>query len=200
MFLSLHWTIHSFFSQSLHIFIMKYNPLLLLAIALPCTLAAPANIESRQTTAQCGIAGYSKPNVNAYYFNYSPTQATYAACSALCKSDAPCASFAFGEGYCMLFNVANNANPTPGSPYTFYDKSCLPTTTTTTTAPTATNPPGVTCGVKGYDTAGFSSYYDATPANANFAACSAHCKADINCGCFAFGNGACLHYSFSAYA
>ncbi|KAJ4374337.1 hypothetical protein N0V83_003078 [Neocucurbitaria cava] len=44
----------------------------------------------------------------------------------LCKADAKCKSFGYGEANCMLFDVpaGDNTNYNPMSPYTFYDVSC----------------------------------------------------------------------------
>jgi hypothetical protein len=68
---------------------------------------------------------------------------------------------------------------------------------TSTTAVAASSPE---CGVVGYDKGNPTAYYfDGSGLNANFAACSALCKAN-SCVSFAFGNGDCLLYSASVYA
>ncbi|EAT92528.2 hypothetical protein SNOG_01033 [Parastagonospora nodorum SN15] len=73
----------------------------------------------------CGIVAYVK-STPAYYFESSGTKNTFSACQALCKADAKCLSFGYGEANCMLFDVAaaDNTNYNPTSPYTFYDVSC----------------------------------------------------------------------------
>ncbi|OAL52734.1 hypothetical protein IQ07DRAFT_381562 [Pyrenochaeta sp. DS3sAY3a] len=75
--------------------------------------------------AGCGIVAYVKTTA-AYYFESSGTKNTFAACQALCKADAKCKSFGYGEANCMLFdvNAADNTNYNPSSPYTFYDVTC----------------------------------------------------------------------------
>jgi hypothetical protein len=80
----------------------------------------------------------------AYYFESSGTKNNFSACQALCKADAKCKSFGYGEANCMLFDVntyapvcsphpssmtnssisADNTNYNPMSPYTFYDITC----------------------------------------------------------------------------
>jgi len=62
----------------------------------------------------------------AYYFESSGTKNTFSACQSLCRADAKCVSFGYGEANCMLFDVpaADNTNYNPSSPYTFYDAGC----------------------------------------------------------------------------
>lgn len=77
----------------------------------------------------CGRAGYdnSGHDCNASQPAYSiDTKATTPqSCSALCKSESKCKSFAVGDGHCFLYADPTENNFTPGqSPYFFYDISC----------------------------------------------------------------------------
>jgi hypothetical protein len=83
---------------------MKLDPLVLLAVALPCAFAGPANgLRERQTTLTCGVVGYD--TTAAYYYDGSGANGNFAACSALCNADSNCESFGFGSGDCLLYSV-----------------------------------------------------------------------------------------------
>jgi len=73
---------------------------LLLALALT-TLASPPRIARRADSLQCAVRGYDR-GVNAY--SYSTKHGTYKACSSECSADSRCASFAVGEGACLLYS------------------------------------------------------------------------------------------------
>jgi hypothetical protein len=153
-----------------------------------------------------------------YSYDGSGKYATYTSCSAKCKADSKCVSFAFGGSECNLYklSVASNVTPNSGSKYTFYDTTCVTSSSTTTsssqktTSSTMTTPTSSvtssssstsstspvaspSCGVKGYDK--INTYnFDGKAADANFAVYSARCKADSKCASFTFGNGQCLLY------
>ena len=86
------------------------------------------------TAETCGISGYDNSGhdcagVPAYNIDIEAT--TPALCSALCKSESTCHSFAVGNKHCLLYSVPTKDNFTPGatkgpdrSPYYFYDVSC----------------------------------------------------------------------------
>ncbi len=150
----------------------------------------------------CGEKGYSIGD--SYYYDESGANANLAACGTICKADKECKSFAFGGEECDLYTqtVASNVEIDSGSPYTFYDISCVGTTSSSTissrTSSTSSTPTAsLTCGVAGYDkTATYNS--DGSVTNANLNACSAKCKADSQCLSFAIGSGDCLLYAVSA--
>ncbi|KAF1914043.1 hypothetical protein BDU57DRAFT_331576 [Ampelomyces quisqualis] len=95
---------------------------------VPAPSSTVVTLPSPSPTAapSCGIVAYVK-SIPAYYFESSGTKNTFLACQALCKADAKCLSFGYGEANCMLFDVpsADNTNYNPMSPYTFYDVACL---------------------------------------------------------------------------
>lgn len=138
----------------------------------------------------CGISGYdnsghdsaSKP---AYKVDTKAT--TPQLCSALCKKDSKCKSFAVGKGSCYLYSAPTENNFTPDdtstfsptrSPYYFYDVSC---------AITASSPPlkhsNPICGVQGYDRG--------NPRPGPYGSentregCAAACRAQTGCTAFA---------------
>jgi hypothetical protein len=80
----------------------------LLALLLPAAFAVPhaqANGNDLDRRApSCGVKGYDN-GVDAYYYDSSGTQSTYAQCSAICKTRANCISFAISSRVCMLFTV-----------------------------------------------------------------------------------------------
>jgi hypothetical protein len=75
-------------------------------------------------------------------------------CSALCKSDSKCQSFAVGKETCLLYPAPAENNITPDdcrrepsrSPYYFYEASCE---VTSSSPPLLHSSP--TCGTQGYD-------------------------------------------------
>ena len=80
-------------------------------------------------TETCGRAGYDNsghhecPGQPAY--KNDPKANTPHLCSALCKSESVCQSFAVGDGNCLLYAVPTEGNFTPEkSPYFFYDVGC----------------------------------------------------------------------------
>jgi hypothetical protein len=80
----------------------------LLALLLPAAFGAPqaeahGNHLDRRAPS-CGVKGYDN-GVDAYYYDSSGTQSTYAKCSAICKSRVKCVSFAISSRVCMLFTV-----------------------------------------------------------------------------------------------
>lgn len=94
-----------------------------LAIGTLLLAATSATVET------CGRAGYDNsghhecPSPPAYTDDRKA--ATPQLCSALCKSESKCQSFAVGDGSCLLYAVPTEDNFTPGrSPYFFYDVSC----------------------------------------------------------------------------
>ena len=68
-----------------------------LAILLPSVVALQG-IQGRQTT--CGVKGYDK-GTTAYYYERA---ASAAACGALCIANSNCKSWAYGQGYCLLYS------------------------------------------------------------------------------------------------
>src|SRR6266536_6127398 len=72
----------------------------------------------------CGVAGFDNGTI-AYNFDNS-TSGTFEACSARCKADVACGSFAIGGGACLLYQPAIETFvvPVEASPFTFYDISC----------------------------------------------------------------------------
>ncbi|KAL5114473.1 hypothetical protein ACEQ8H_007616 [Pleosporales sp. CAS-2024a] len=91
----------------------------------PTQTPSPTPTPTPTGAPSCGIIGYVR-STPAYYFESSGTQASFGACGALCRADARCESFGYGEADCMLFDVSGgvNTNVNPTSPYTFYDKAC----------------------------------------------------------------------------
>jgi hypothetical protein len=94
-----------------------------LTIATLLLATASATVET------CGRAGYDNsghhecPSPPAYTNDHKA--ATPQLCSALCKSESKCQSFAVGDGSCLLYEVPTEDNFTPErSPYFFYDVSC----------------------------------------------------------------------------
>lgn len=94
-----------------------------LTIATLLIATASAAVET------CGRAGYDnsghheRPSPSAYTSDRKA--ATPQLCSALCKSESKCQSFAVGDGSCLLYEVRTEDNFTPEqSPYYFYDVSC----------------------------------------------------------------------------
>jgi hypothetical protein len=65
--------------------------------------------------------------------------------------------------------------------------------TATAAAPTVTSLAYSNCGLKGFDKGQAAYHFDTS--NGNFAACSALCVADPQCGEFAYGSGSCLLYN-----
>lgn len=80
----------------------------LLALLLPAAFGAPhAEVNGNdldRRAPSCGVKGYDN-GVDAYYYDSSGTQSTYAQCSAICKKDTNCVSFAISSSVCMLFTV-----------------------------------------------------------------------------------------------
>lgn len=77
----------------------------------------------------CGRAGYDNsghdcdPSQPAYTIDTKAN--TPQLCSALCKSESKCQSFAVGDGHCLLYAERTENNFTrERSPYFFYDVSC----------------------------------------------------------------------------
>ena len=95
-----------------------------LAIATLFLAAGPA-----MAAETCGRAGYDNSG-----HDFDPSQSAYTIdtkantpqlCSALCKSESKCRSFAVGDGQCLLYAEPTEDNFTPErSPYFFYDVSC----------------------------------------------------------------------------
>lgn len=95
-----------------------------LAIATLFLAAGPA-----MAAETCGRAGYDNsghdcdPSQSAYTIDTKAN--TPQLCSALCKSESKCRSFAVGDGQCLLYAEPTEDNFTPErSPYFFYDVSC----------------------------------------------------------------------------
>jgi len=59
----------------------------------------------------CGRRGYDK--THTYSYDNSGRNASFAACSAKCKADRSCVSFAFGKTECDLYKVSAYALATP---------------------------------------------------------------------------------------
>jgi hypothetical protein len=80
----------------------------LLTLLLPAAFGAPhAQANENQIDRRapsCGVKGYDD-GVDAYYYDSSGTQSTYAQCSAICKKRVNCVSFAISSRVCMLFTV-----------------------------------------------------------------------------------------------
>jgi hypothetical protein len=90
------------------------------AILLPAVLAAPRAQDLGQDlsrrAASCAVKGYDN-GVDAFYYDGSGKEATYALCSARCQKTANCVSFGFGRKVCMLFNVVVYVHFQPVRPY-----------------------------------------------------------------------------------
>jgi hypothetical protein len=154
----------------------------------------------RSATAQvCGQSGYDNSghdsaSLPAYAVDTQAT--TPQLCSALCKSDSNCQSFAIGKETCLLYAVPTENNITPDdkrkdfsstrSPYYFYDVNCE---ITSSSPPLSHSSP--ICGVKGYDRGNPGSGWiesGSTPEQA-----AAGCRATPNCTAFALINNFVSH-------
>ena len=118
-----------------------------------------ASVATGLATAQiCGTSGYDKSGqetASAPAYKVDTTSTTPQLCSALCKSDSNCQSFAVGSETCLLYAAPTENNITPHdyssfsatrSPYYFYDASCE----VTSSSPPLSHPNPI-CGARGYD-------------------------------------------------
>ncbi|QIX02242.1 hypothetical protein AMS68_007759 [Peltaster fructicola] len=102
-----------------------------ISLTLAAALAAGVNASI------CGQTGYSSQD--AYYYDDSDKQGSYASCSKICLDDTSCKSFAFNKNTCMLFSseLAKIFTADDTSSDIFYDRACL-STAKATTATTST--------------------------------------------------------------
>jgi hypothetical protein len=96
------------------------------------TLSLATGFATAQT---CGSSGYDNSGhetASAPAYEVDTTSTTPQLCSALCKSDSTCQSFAVGNETCLLYAAPTENNFTPydyssfsatRSPYYFYDAS-----------------------------------------------------------------------------
>lgn len=116
-------------------------------------------IATGSVTAQvCGKSGYDNSGFNSASlpaYTVDTTSTTPQLCSALCKSNSTCQSFAVGKDTCLLYTAPTEGNFSPDStntfsptrsPYYFYDVSC---DITSSSPPLSHSSP--ICGVQGYD-------------------------------------------------
>jgi hypothetical protein len=143
------------------------------------------------TAAQtCGAPGYDNSGhetASAPAYKIDNTSTTPELCSALCKSDSKCQSFAVSYEMCLLYAAPTENNFTPygygsfsatRSPYYFYDASCA---ITSTSPPLPFSTP--ICGVQGYDRGNPGSGWIAEGTTQK--QCSAGCKALPDCTAYA---------------
>lgn len=96
---------------------MRFSHSLLAALAVVSAVAVPAKKATTTKAAaltgpQCGVKGYDK--TLAYSYDGTAANANYASCSAKCKADSKCLSFAFGSNQCLLYKVAVYATSLQG--------------------------------------------------------------------------------------
>jgi hypothetical protein len=142
------------------------------------------------TAQTCGTFGYDNSGhetASAPAYKVDTTSTTPQSCSALCKSDSICQSFAVGNSTCLLYAAPTENNFTPydyssfsatRSPYYFYDASC---TITSTSPPLPFSTP--ICGVQGYDRGNPGSGY--IEGGGYQKACLATCQSRPDCAGFA---------------
>lgn len=151
------------------------------------TLFLATGLATAQT---CGSSGYDNSGhstASAPAYKLDTTATTPQSCSALCKSDSTCQSFAVGNNTCLLYAAPTENNFTPydyssfsatRSPYYFYDAAC---------AITSTSPPltfsSPICGVQGYDRGNPGSGYIENGGTQKL--CSKECKARPDCKAYA---------------
>ena len=75
----------------------------------------------------CDVVGYDSGTIFAFLVQEDEALADRLACGASCVADERCASFAFGEGSCLLYeeSIAGNIYEVETSPYTFNDVACV---------------------------------------------------------------------------
>jgi hypothetical protein len=142
------------------------------------------------TAQTCGISAYDNSGhqtASAPAYKVDTISTTPQLCSALCKSETTCQSFAVGNGTCLLYAAPTANNITPHdyssfsatrSPYYFYDASC---TITATSPPLPFSSP--VCGVQGYDRGNPGSGYIESGTTQKL--CSVGCKARPDCKAYA---------------
>ncbi|KAM0707897.1 hypothetical protein Q7P35_004546 [Cladosporium inversicolor] len=151
------------------------------------TLFLATGLATAQT---CGTSGYDNSGhdtASAPAYKLDTTATTPQSCSALCKSDNTCQSFAVGNEICLLYAAPTANNFTPydyssfsatRSPYYFYDAAC---------AITSASPPlpfsSPICGVQGYDRGNPGSGYIENGGTQKL--CSAECKSRPDCKAYA---------------
>jgi hypothetical protein len=159
------------------------------------TLFLATGLATAQT---CGSSGYDNSGhetASAPAYKVDTTSTTPQLCSALCKSDSKCQSFAVGNNTCLLYAAPTENNFTPydyssfsatRSPYYFYDVSCA---ITSTSPPLPFSTP--VCGVKGYDRGNPGSGYIESESTQK--QCAAGCKARSDCTAYAIINNFVTH-------
>jgi len=161
-------------------------------------------------TAQvCGISGYDNSGhdpASQPAYTIDSKANTPELCSALCKSDSTCQSFAIGAGSCLLYAVAAENNFTADtskgyisatrSPYYYYEVSC---------DVTSTSPPlihsGPICAVKGYvrGNPGHIVPLDAAYSDNADRLCIANCREKPGCTAYAMINNRALRRNTGCY-
>jgi hypothetical protein len=96
---------------------MKFSHSILAALAVVSAVASPAKRATTTkaaaaTGAQCGVKGYDK--TASYSYDGTAADANFVSCSAKCKADSKCLSFAFGSSQCLLYKVSVYENRLPG--------------------------------------------------------------------------------------
>ncbi|KAF2670696.1 hypothetical protein BT63DRAFT_422999 [Microthyrium microscopicum] len=89
------------------------------------TSSAPTT--SLSAPAVCGSPGYDSGTPQAFFYDDTLANSNFTSCSAICLANSACRSFAAG-GACLLYAapVTGNFVAVAGSPYSFYDRSCIP--------------------------------------------------------------------------
>ncbi|ROV94034.1 hypothetical protein VMCG_08225 [Cytospora schulzeri] len=118
---------------------MLFNLQPVLAILPLLTSLSSAGLVPQKRADICGKKGYDSGKGN-YDYNNSGKYSTYATCSARCVSDTKCKSFGFGGKECLLFNIAlsGNFDVDSSSPDTYYDRSCISSTSSSSSSVTST--------------------------------------------------------------
>lgn len=90
-------------------FLRSIDTLFLFSALVPVLVTAPHSQDNGQDLSRrapsCAVKGYDN-GVDAFYYDDSGTQATYALCSTQCRKYSKCMSYGYGKKVCMLFNVA----------------------------------------------------------------------------------------------
>jgi len=151
------------------------------------TLSLAVGLATAQT---CGTFGYDNSGhdpASAPAYRVDTTSTTPQLCSALCKSDSNCQSFAVGNNNCFLYAAPTESNFTPygygsfsatRSPYYFYDTTCA---IASNSPPLSVSTP--ICGVQGYDRGNPGSGY--IESGSTQKQCSAECKSRPDCTAYA---------------
>lgn len=90
-------------------------------------VAVLATAVSAQDEPTCDVVGFDSGNIFAFLVQEDEALSDRIACGTSCAADERCASFAFGEGSCLLYeeSIAGNIYEVETSPYTFNDLACV---------------------------------------------------------------------------